>query len=196
MIIQYTKKEMIALARLALGYGSSRDDMTEIHTDGLDVDALMERLAREWYTDLMDHAPLEMLNVSNITGAAAAFGNYVGGGTSVTLPPHCLRCAAIAFPGWSGSVTPAPHGYYETLKARQLNPYTAATDAFPAAAMGADGRTVHCWPALRLGAASSVAVRGVADTGTELYEFDESALASFGSFVAQRYKELCVNPSI
>lgn len=187
---------MIALARLALGFDSGRDDVVEVHADSVDVDTLMERLARMWYADLLDNAPLHMLKVTSITGASVAFGTYVGGGSRVELPPHCRRCSEISLPGWKGSATPLPHSEAEALTACQLNPYTAATDDFPVAVMSADSRSVHCWPAMRMGSAMTVAVRGVVDPGDDIYVFDESALPSFAAYVALKYKEICVNPSI
>lgn len=188
MKVQYTKKEMVALARLTLGFGHSRDDVELVQTDGPDVDSLLAGLTRRWYLWLMDTAPLQMLCVAPVAGAMIAYGNYEGGGTEVTLPAACRRCVSVVFPGWGAEAVPLPPERLDEVTARQLNPYTAATDARPVAVMRGDGRSVHCWPTLPAGRPATIAVRGVADTGEDIYEFDESAMATLAPYLHQHYK--------
>lgn len=188
MKVQYTKKEMTALARLALGFDHARDDIADVQTDALDVDTLMARLTRGWYLHLLDTAPLTMLAVGRIDGASVAYNGTVGGATTVVLPAECRRCTAVALPGWSGAVVPEAPEALGAVTELQLNPYTAATAAAPVAVLAADGRSVLCWPPLTLGTGGTPVVYGARDTGEELYEFDESALSTLSVYLDQHYK--------
>lgn len=173
MKVTLTKAEMLAKARLALGYDHTRTDCGLEQTDGIDVDAVLAGALRQAYLELLDSAPLEALAPEEMdTKASTAPGTP--GGAVYSLPESCRRVVSVALGGWHHPVVPLSADRLDAVCLDQLNPYTRATRRDPVAVMAPSGRAVYTWP--EADEYGSPHILAVADPGPELYVMDESGI--------------------
>ena len=176
MIVTLTREQMLECRRRAAGLGHLRTDCSLTLNDGIDMDAIFEDELRQWYLDLLDNGPRHLVAASDVVASVRSGAQVPGDGVAVEVAPSCRRVFEICLDGWLAPVEVVAPDKARDVINRQLNPYTAATQASPAACMmpGAEAGTVGtvlAWPAGKL-----PRVWGAVDTGPELYTFDEAAM--------------------
>lgn len=162
---------MLAQWRTALGIDTHRADSSVVRVDGIDLDAHIALRMRAWYLDLLDTAPLDRLELSDIAPAVTAHNE--GRTLTAILPDVCRRVADIRLEGWERSVAPITDSRAETALAMAASPYAAPGCAEPVAVLS--GRRLICCPG---GTGRIASLRAVVDPGPETYILHESLLAS------------------
>lgn len=167
----YTKSQMTAIWRSALGIDTLRADMTLSRVDGIDTDTYITRQMRLWYLNLLDTAPVERLALTDISAEAKAATD--GDTVRVTLPENCRRTVCIRLAGWQRAAAPLTGEAAAQTAARAASDYAAPGVCEPAVI--AEGRTLVCMPA---SSPTVTSLMAVIDPGPELYVLDESLLAT------------------
>lgn len=176
-----TQSELIGLVRLMSGLDGTRSDVAIETTDGLDVDAMIGHRLRQWYLELLDTAPVEMLAPENMASSAMLSTVEVSGikATRAIMPGNCRRVLEVRLRDWLRSVPVLPYENLAAVINRQQNPFTAATASHPiavygASAIGGVAAPVMMFPAMATPQLSYLL--GVSDPGENIYTFDERAL--------------------
>jgi hypothetical protein len=99
MKITLTTDEMLAQWKLRRGFAPLRANCVIERSDGVDLDAILRLEMRDWYLNLLDNAPIEMLAPSDIKDSIAIIKQYDGSGV-VTLPENCRRVVEFQLKGW------------------------------------------------------------------------------------------------
>lgn len=171
-----SKNEMIALWRSTLGLDAAMPEAALDRDDGLDVDAWLERAARQWYLDALDSAPLSALLAedasADLTAALEQPDTAVALGMA-RLPEAWRRVCSVRLFGWQRPVAPV-----KAAEAPQVLARLASTFAFPGVAepvaLLTDTHLVVA-PLVRRQALQCLVV---ADPGPETYRLHESLLSS------------------
>lgn len=169
MVLTHT--EMLGRWMLHCGYEPLRADATVVRADGIDLERLMAQRMRRWYLDLLDTAPVELLETDDIAAQLQA-ARGADGCARLTLPDECRRLISIRMSGWARNATVVAAD--SPVARRQCNPMTRGGAAAPVAVV--EGREVWLYsPAgSNLNIESAVVVmRPPADT----YRLDERALS-------------------
>lgn len=166
-----THSEMLSRWMLHCGFEPLRADAAVVRTDGIDLERLMAQQMRQWYLDLLDTAPVEMLETDDIAAQldVTTDGDGVG---RVALPADCRRLISIRVKGWSRDATIVDAG--SALARRQCNRLTRGGSACPVAVV--EGRRVALYSLAGDTAVveSAMAVMRPAD---DVYRLDERALS-------------------
>lgn len=99
MKITLTTDEMLVQWKLHRGFAPLRADCVIERTDGVDLDAILRLEMRDWYLNLLDNAPIEMLAPTDIKNSIAIMKQSDGSGV-VTLPENCRRVVEFQLKGW------------------------------------------------------------------------------------------------
>lgn len=174
MMLRLSKEEMLKRRRIAAGLEPLRTDCSVERTDGIDINAMLESQMRQAYLNLLDTAPPHLVAS---TGLIASTEPITGSkGTLITLPSSCRRVFTVRLSGWDLAAEVKPPSESMRLIGRQLNPYTRATSAAPAAVLmpgdeGGTQRKIMAWPA-----GATAEITAAIDAGEHLYILDEAAL--------------------
>lgn len=90
---------MLDLWRLRRGLQPQRTDCTVVRTDGVDIDGLLGRQIDDWYLNLLDTAPVEMLPVTEMRTRVEPVLDE-NGSVDVILPDVCRRLVSVKLKGW------------------------------------------------------------------------------------------------
>ena len=96
-----TETEMTRLWLLRKGYEPLRSDCRISRSDGADLLQAARTECRLWYEDLLLHGPLDALEIEDIKDrddlliSATLLSSSI-----VTLPPDCIRVAAVKLRSW------------------------------------------------------------------------------------------------
>lgn len=96
-----TETEMTRLWLLRKGYEPLRSDCRISRSDGADLLQAARTECRLWYEDLLLHGPLDALEIDDIKDrddfliSATLLNSSI-----VTLPPDCIRVAAVKLRSW------------------------------------------------------------------------------------------------
>ncbi len=181
MKITLSKEKMLERCRKAGGLEPLRTDCTIELTDGIDLDAYLEPRLRKWYLDLLDTGPRELVAADNISATVSVSTNEYGdtGGAVLTMPALCRRVFDVKMRGWAAAAEVLPPSEYARVASLQLNPFTAATAAFPVAvslpgSVAGKAADIAVWPCGSPARAESVIA--ALDPGGDYYTMDERAL--------------------
>lgn len=188
MEVEYTRDEMRQLWKRLRWLEPLRSDATVVRSDGTDLDALAESEMRLWYLSLLHEAPLEMLALTELASQASVR-RLRGDGTQgwfpagaalleVTVPRGVIRLARFVMQGQAmgPDIVEDPSDPRWRLGLNRFRRGMA-----PAAALWLRSSSVILLPAPADGSLPAVAsLHAVADTGPEIYRFQEQALATIG----------------
>jgi len=132
----YTEDELLRLWMLRRGLEPLRADAAVTRTDGIDLERLERVAMKTWYLDMLDTAPLEMLETDDIT-ASVVVKPLTDGSVVMTLPDNCVRVVEVKLAGWERPATLISDTGHP-LALRQHNPMTRAGICHPVAV--AEGR--------------------------------------------------------
>ncbi len=166
MKITLTKSEMLALWRRATGIDPAIADCDITRVDGFDLDATLTVFMRSWYLHLLDTAPLSQLAPTDIASLFPA-GEVCAGWLRLQPPEQMRRLVSMRLSGWERPALPEPlpQGVVD-------NPFCLPSPQAPRVFIAPDG-TILAGPS----SGSLVSAICVADTGDDVYTFDDSALS-------------------
>lgn len=169
MISTLTQEQMLTLWRLSRAFEPLRPDCTVTRTDGIDLDTLLSRQMRGWYLNLLDTAPLEYLQLTDIAPTVAVEYN-ADGSIYVGLPPTCRRVVEVKMAEWErpAIIVDDPAS---PLALRQHSPYLRAGLAAPVAVV--EKKRLHLYGAT-LSELERLLI--VAEPPSDTYIFDTRAL--------------------
>ena len=133
--------------------------------DGIDLDALLEARMDDWYAQLLDSAPLNMLAPVEMADTLEVSGSTPDGGLRYRLPEGFKRLVHIALQNEYRSAR-----ILTDAAARLYDPRRRIVDDTPVALV--DGGILTVYPGLPLRAAMMIC-----DTGDGMYHIDAAALA-------------------
>ena len=171
---------MLEHCRKAGGLEPLRTDCSVEVSAGIDLNGHLELMLRKWYLDLLDTGDRELVAADNIAASVtAALNEGDTGGAVLTMPALCRRVFDVKMRGWATGTTVLPASEYGRVASLQLNPFTAATAAFPVAvslpgATAGRAADVAVWPATASPRAEAVVA--ALDPGADYYTLDERAL--------------------
>lgn len=121
MKIMLSSDEMLAQWKLRRGFAPLRTDCEITRSDGIDLDALLRLEMRDWYLNLLDTAPMELLAPENIAGDIALMPQADNSAT-VILPENCRRLVGFKLKEWkrSAKIITDPYSHEAQM---QSNPY-------------------------------------------------------------------------
>ncbi len=88
-------ESMLAQWKLRRYVEPLRSDCTVVRSDGADTDSLLTMEIRDWYLDLLDHGPVEMLSPVDVTDESAVRCRGDFPVVEVTLPEGCRRVTEV-----------------------------------------------------------------------------------------------------
>lgn len=173
----YTELDMLAIWLRVLGLEVAQEG-AELsgRSDGIDVRAYLRRAMRSWYLDLLDHAPVEALAVTEVAPEAEGLLEPPGREAEIgrlRVPERWRRICMVQAHGWKRPVAPVPAAEADGALARLASRYTMPGPGEPLA-VAAPGRLI-CAP---MGRRTFDSLTVVADPGPEVYELHESLLAT------------------
>lgn len=176
----YTKDEMTRLWRERAGLEPAVTGCSVTRHDGIDVDAIIERRAREWYLGLLNGGERRCLAEEDIAPRV----NFVTDSNNIgrcALPLDVCRVFEVRMAGWlsSAKVVAEPPA---RLLAMLDNPYCRLSPSCPAA--WTEGNTLCVAPASQMRAAltDAVTILAAVDPGDGCFILDECALATIPVF--------------
>lgn len=175
MRVCLSKDEMIRLRRESAGFDISRTDCTIEETDGIEVDALIERELRTSYLALLDEGDRNYVCIENASDAATCFSSVDANFqcVRVSVPEKCRCVTGLCLKGWLTGCDILSANKLEHVISMQLNPYTAATVRRPVAVFASgDKRTILAWPPGNVRPEVSV-LEATVDPGPDFYILDE-----------------------
>lgn len=175
MKVTYTKEQLLAKARMLLGFAHSRADCGATQTDGVDVDAIILETLRNWYLNLLRFGTPSMLAPQEIQ-ALTSLPSGTAGGSMITLPQECVRVLSVRLPGWHHSVEAESSERMNDVVSLQLNPYTQSTADTPVAVIDASRKIIYAWP--QAAEYGNLSILAAVDNGEDSYTFDDSALTT------------------
>ena len=173
MKIVLSSEEMLAQWKLRRGFEPLRNDCVITRNDGVDLDQLLRLEMRDWYLNLLNTAPLNMLSTTNIANDIAIVkgGDNVG---TITLPENCRRIVELQLEGWSRQAKILDDPFCQEALL-QDNPYSRGGCEQPIAIKHGNRPHVYSLPSSTPKIVKAIAVMEPADGS---YEMDESALST------------------
>lgn len=172
--MNFTKSEILARCRRALGLEPSRTDYTLSFTDGIDLDSFLLDRLRRGYLRLLREAPPEVLSTSDLADDFPEH-EWAGGGMAVLrLPSDCVRIFSLRLENWDHAVAVESADGLPGFLAQCDNRFTAPQSCNPRAVVSVDGRRIFVAPAEE--SVTVVHASGVADPGEDCYSLSEDGL--------------------
>lgn len=168
---------MLAQWKLRRGFEPLRADCVISRADGIDLDALHRLEMRDWYLNLLNTAPVEMLALTDITSEIAVIPTENDGVGTVLLPESCHRLVEFQLNGWCrpATIIDDPDCYEAQM---QINPYSRGGNSQPIVVKR--GNRLHLY-SLPSGTPSILRAIAVVEPSDGTFEMDESALATINS---------------
>lgn len=177
MKIKLSTDEMLDQWRLRRELEPLRSDCTVERLDGIDTDALLRNELNDWYRNLLDTAPVEMLSITDIADMVAIVKRDDGSAT-VRLPEKCRRVVEVMLDCWQ---RPARITAADSPLARlQDNPYSRGHTSEPVAVERHRRLQLYSIPDGHVPEITSLYCVMEPDDG--FYEMDERALSTINSF--------------
>ncbi len=177
MKIVFSSSEMLAQWKLRRGFEPLRADCSIERSDGVDLDALLRLEMRDWYLNLLNTAPVEMLSLTNIANDIAIVKGSDGVGI-VTLPENCRRIVDFQLKGWAH-----PAKIIEDLNCyeakMQDNIYCRGGCESPIVIKCGNRLFIYSVPE---GESKIVSAKAVLEPVDGSYEMDETALSTINKF--------------
>lgn len=187
MKVTISHSDLLARARLILGFDHTRADGLSVQGTGTNVDTLLGRALRAWYLDLLDRGERRHLWPVSVRDLLVSADSEPAASTTVAHGSDCRRLLSVRLPGWKQAAEPLPATALAETVQHQLNPYTAATPAMPVAVLLPSGRGAVCWPAASTSGPGIISATGVLDSDPETYVFEESAFETLPSFLKKHF---------
>ncbi len=177
MKLRLTTEEMLNQWRLRRALEPLRNDCTVERLDGTDTDELLRNEMHDWYLNLLDTAPTEILTLTDISGEVVLKTNPDGSAT-VELPERCRRVEEITLDCWQ---QPATITRQDSLLAKlQRNPYSRGGTVEPVAVKHHGKLQLYSIPE---GVDASIeSLYCVMEPDEGFYEMDERALSLIESY--------------
>lgn len=99
MKMKLSTEEMLHQWRMRRALEPLRSDCVVQRADGIDLDPLLKMEMRDWYLNLIDTAPIEMLAPEDIC-ADVALVVKSDGSAEVALPERCRRVVEVRLEEW------------------------------------------------------------------------------------------------
>ena len=131
MKVSLTTDEMLEVWRLHRALLPLREDCVVERQDGIYLDKYLQREMRNWYLDLLDTGPIEMLKVTDIADETVVRPN-ADGSASVTLPERCRRVLEVKLSGWERPARIVDPAELPVVSWQQ-NPYSMGHESEPVA---------------------------------------------------------------
>ncbi len=177
MKIKLSIDEMLNQWRLRRALEPLRSDCTVERLDGIDLDVLLRNEINDWYRNLLDTAPVEMLVVTDIS-AMVALSKRGDGSATIRLPERCRRVVEVMLDCWE---QPARIVEADTITAQmQENPYSRGGITAPVAVKRHGRLQVYSIPSNVDGKIASL--QCVLEPEEGFYEMDERALSTIESY--------------
>lgn len=178
-MLRLTQEEMTRQWLLLTRHEPLRADCRVTRSDGIDLETLARTEMRMWYLGLLASAPAEWLEVSEMADDARV--EITAEGTVlVHIPAKCVRPISVSLYGWE---RPASIVAPDSPAARmQTNPFSRGGICRPVAVLRPGGRELEIFSAPAPAAARLKSLRGIADSGDDLYVFREDALSTIQEF--------------
>lgn len=173
--MKLTDTQMLALWRRAQNLEAARNDCSIEVFEGYDIASALNTAMRQWYLNLLDTAPLQYLQTTDIT-SQINLTNIAPGVWQFTLGESVRRLISLQISGCTHATSILPADAAQRQIALSTNRYSCAGTANPVATQLNRTITLLCRTADGKAPTilSSVAV---VDPGDEWYVFDESALS-------------------
>ncbi|MGN0224059.1 MAG: hypothetical protein ACI4AM_08540 [Muribaculaceae bacterium] len=165
----YTKAQMLAIWRAALGLDTPYAECSIEQFDGINVNDLIAQRMRQWYLNLLDTADPALLPTADIA-ARCTHTARPNNAAAITLSDDCRRVVHVRAASWPMAIAPEA----DTACAALLgHPFAAPTARRPLAIAALRSLLIApCAPA------DAIEVVAVVDPGEQLYTLDESLLAT------------------
>lgn len=170
----YSKAQMLAIWRGALGLDTAYAECSIEQFDGLNVNDLIAQRMRQWYLNLLDTAAPALLPTADIAARCTRVARP-NNAAAITLPDDCRRVVHVRAASWPVAIAPTA----DTARAALLgHPFAAPTARRPLAI--ATLRSILIAPCAP---ADAIEVLAVVDPGEQFYTLDESLLATIPSTI-------------
>lgn len=185
MIVTLTSRQMLQTWRSCAGLEPLSADCTIERFDGIDIDARLTELMRQWYLALLDEGDPSLVGQPTAASALVSL-SYADGDYSarVVCQPAVRRLCSIRLSGWQREAQISDRSHVTAELALQSNPYSRAGECEPLAWRETDG-TVRAVPA---SAASRVAAASaIVDPGEDSYRLDSRALSTINDYLKTHF---------
>ncbi len=162
---------MLAQWKLRRGFAPLRADCVITRRDGIDLDALHRLEMRDWYLDLLDTAPVNLLALTNIAGDIAVV-EHDDNAATVTLPENCRRVVEFQLGGWERPAVITQPG--TALALLQSNRYSRGGCENPVVVRHGNRLFIYSLP--KDGVDTITRAMAVMEPVDGTYEMDEAAL--------------------
>lgn len=169
-----TTDEMLEVWRLHRALLPLREDCVVERHDGIDLDIYLRREMRNWYLELLDTAPLEMLKVTDIADETMVRLNADRSGT-VILPDRCRRVTEVKLDGWLRPARIVDAAELPVVSWQQ-NPFTMGDEAEPIAICDCGSLQLYSVPD-GVTAPRLASLKCVIEPDEGIYELDERAFS-------------------
>lgn len=171
-----THDQMLMHWRRAQGLEPSRTDCTVEQFEGIDFTLQLATRMRQWYLDLLDFAPENLLSPRNMAASATVEATSPGV-WRVTLPENVRRVFRVSLQDTIGPFPVIPFGGYEARHALTMaqNRYNRGCPAVPVV-LG-ERNNLLIFNGTESQQPQPIMIICAVDPGDESYELDESALS-------------------
>ncbi len=135
--MEYTLEYLVAEWKMRRGLIPLRIDATIKRQDAFDIDEYARRVIDGWYNQLLATAPIDMLEVEDITGLVS-IEQPKRGVAVMTLPDDCVRLAEIMMTAWERPAIITGPG--SRVAKRQCSPLGCGGACNPVAVTEGQGR--------------------------------------------------------
>lgn len=135
--MEYTLEYLVAEWKMRRGLIPLRIDATIKRQDAFDIDEYARRVIDGWYNQLLATAPIDMLEVEDITGLVS-IEQPKRGVAVMTLPDDCVRLAEIMMTAWERPAIITSPG--SSIAKRQSSPLGRGGACNPVAVTEGQGR--------------------------------------------------------
>jgi hypothetical protein len=173
--MKLTDAQMLALWRRAQNLEPERSDCSIEVFEGYDITSALNTAMRQWYLNLLDTAPLQYLQTTDIS-TQINLKQIATGVWQCSLNANVRRLISLQIEGCTHTTTIINHDNAQREIALNTNRYSRRGTANPAAVQ--QGKTITLYCKTSDGAAPAIAgATAIVDPGDEWYVFDESALS-------------------
>ncbi len=175
----YTQQEMLDIWRRCMGFDIIRNDCTIDTFDGIDTDATLIELIRQWYLTLLDTADPRLLPVEDIASQLSPV-EYSPEIICLELPDTCRRVTEVYSSDWIAPIAPADadDALIKMRFARMASPYARPGLGSPLAAVRS--RNLILSPC---SSDSILSVKAVVDPGENSYILDKTLLSTIPNYL-------------
>lgn len=183
MLTHYSYQELSEIWLLKMGHIPLRTDTSLSRVDGYNLADLLQLEINQWYLNLLDSAPLDMLPVESVATDVKNL-SVSDGIVTFDLPARCRRPVAVKLGDWRVAATPFTACDNPRLAALQQSVYTRGGACHPVAVI--EGRKLMLYST---SAAAPVLEQldAVVEPAEGDYILDPSLLSTIPEFINQNF---------